>query len=64
MLGDDEYIHREYMKNVFIRYMKSWAKGDQAQTEILLNIILTMLKFDGKERDLIGEKKKNWWALY
>jgi hypothetical protein len=32
MIGDEDYIHREYMKNVFIRYMKSWAKGDDSQT--------------------------------
>jgi hypothetical protein len=42
---DDDFIHREYMKNIFIRYMKSWTKGDNTQAEVLLNIIETLLKF-------------------
>lgn len=61
--GDDEYVHREYMKNVFIRYMKSMIKGDRTQAEILFNIILTILKFNGKERETVNERKKGWFGI-
>lgn len=51
------------MKNVFIRYMKSMIKGDRTQAEILFNIILTILKFNGKERETVNERKKGWFGI-
>ena len=47
---DDEYVHREYMKNVFIRYMNCWGSGDSAQADVLLSIILTLLKMNNQEK--------------
>ena len=47
---DDEYVHREYMKNVFVRYMNCWESGDTVQAEVLLSIIFTMLKLNHQEK--------------
>ena len=58
---DDEYVHREYVKNVFLRYMKCSRGGDQAQADILESIILTILKFTMSEREQIQVKKKGWF---
>lgn len=52
------------MKNVFIRYMRCENENDQTKANILLNIIVTILKFNANEITQIKNRKKTWWNLY
>ena len=44
--------------------MKCLGTGDQVHADILLNIIFTILKFNGQEKKVLSDKKKSWWGLY
>ena len=47
---DEDYVHRQYMKNVLLRYMKCVKNGDAIHAQILLNVVFTILKFNEEQK--------------
>lgn len=47
-----------------MRFMKCLNDGNYVQAQILENVLMTLLQFNSREKELAVIRQKQWWNIF
>lgn len=59
-----EFIERQYLKNVFLRFMKCLNEENYPQAEMLESVLMTIMGMNIRERQLATFRRRQWWNIF